>query len=239
MKLGALTLDALSIPIEVGGPERRAKLTVGADGSLLLRAGAGVSPDELRQFVFSKRKWIYTKLAEKEELQHVPVERELVSGESFQYLGRNYRLQIVDTGLDVVRLVNGRLQMPTDLADGAGSPIVEWYRASGSKWVVPRVREWAERLRVEPGSLVVADLGHRWGSATADGSVRLHWAAFQLKPFLIDYVLAHELTHLREPHHGPAFWERLGRAMPDYASRKEELAFVGAGLWFGRIGPTC
>jgi predicted metal-dependent hydrolase len=55
----------------------------------------------------------------------------------------------------------------------------------------------------------------------------------QLQPGLIDYVLAHELAHLREPHHGPSFWELLGRAVPNYDERKTELARVGASLWLG------
>ena len=63
----------------------------------------------------------------------------------------------------------------------------------------------------------------------------MHWATLQLSPALVDYVLVHELAHLREPHHGPDFWQLLGRVMPDYEERKQELAKRGAGLWFGGI----
>jgi predicted metal-dependent hydrolase len=55
----------------------------------------------------------------------------------------------------------------------------------------------------------------------------------QLRPALVDYVLAHELAHLREPHHGPAFWVVLRRAMPDFDDRKDELAKTGSELWLG------
>ena len=89
------------------------------------------------------------------------------------------------------------------------------------------------RLRVEPGALEVADLGRKWGAAAPGGRVCIHWAAMQLRPPLIDYVLAHELAHLREPHHGPAFWQLLARVMPDYDERKTELARVGSNLWLG------
>jgi hypothetical protein len=77
------------------------------------------------------------------------------------------------------------------------------------------------------------DLGHKWGSATSDGRVRIHWAAMQLRPDLIDYVIAHELAHLHEPHHGPAFWTLLGRALPTYIERRADLARTGALLWLG------
>ena len=59
--------------------------------------------------------------------------------------------------------------------------------------------------------------------------MRIHWATLQLPPALVEYVLAHELAHLREPHHGPAFWQLLARVMPDYEERKRELASVALG----------
>ena len=111
--------------------------------------------------------------------------------------------------------------------------IIDWYRTRGFKWLRPQVDEWAARLRVKPASLEVADLGHKWGSATSDGQVRVHWATLQLRRALVDYVLAHELAHLHEPHHGPAFWASVARVMPDYEDRRALLARVGATLWFG------
>lgn len=230
-----VTLDGLRIPVDSGGISRQARLTIQADGGLHLTAAADVALEEIVLFLESKRKWIYTKLAEKEELTRAVVSRELVNGETFQYLGRNFRLQIVEEGLERVRLINGRLQMPAQLTHAGKTPIIDWYRTSGHTWVSPRVKEWAERLRVEPGQLDVADLGRKWGSSTAGGQIRLHWAVFQLPTVLIDYVVVHELAHLHEPHHGPAFWAELGRAMPDYVERKSHLARSGSSLWFGQL----
>jgi len=135
----------------------------------------------------------------------------------------------------VVRLDRGRLILPRPLAEAGEAHLIAWYRRCGGTWVRPRVKAWAERLRVKPEAIDVADLGQKWGSATAGQRVRIHWAAFQLSPSLVDYVLAHELAHLREPHHGPAFWQLVARVMPDYDERKQELARRGAGLWFGGI----
>src|SRR5664279_1836733 len=135
--------------------------------------------------------------------------------------------------LDLTDTDHGRLVLPAALQESGHQQIVMWYQKRGTAWLRPRVADWAARLRVEPGTLEVADLGHKWGAATAGGRVRIHWAAMQLRPSLLDYVLAHELAHLREAHHGPAFWQVLGRTLPDYDVRKEELARVGAGLWLG------
>jgi len=232
MSAAVLHLDGLRIPVETGGASRKAKLTIEADGSLRLRAAGDIATDELTRFLASKRDWVYRKLAEKEVLQHEPVTKELVDGEGFLYLGRSHRLKLAETD-GAVRLERGRLVMPSHLASDGPAHLIAWYQRCGETWLRPRVRSWAERLRVEPGVIEVADLGHKWGSATAGRRVRIHWATLQLSPQLVDYVLAHELAHLREAHHGPAFWQLLARVMPDYDERKRELAQRGARLWFG------
>jgi predicted metal-dependent hydrolase len=237
MSASVLHLDDLRVPVETGGSSRKAKLTIEADGSLRLRAAKDVATDELRQFLASKRDWIYRKLAEKEVLQHEPVTKELVDGEGFLYLGRSHRLKIDDAD-GTVRLERGRLILPRSLAEAGEAHLIAWYCRCGEGWLRPRVKSWAERLRVTPGAIEVADLGHKWGSATTGRRVRIHWTTLQLSPSLVDYVLAHELAHLREAHHGPAFWQLLARVMPDYDERKRELAQRGAALWFGGVVTT-
>jgi predicted metal-dependent hydrolase len=229
-----LHLDGIRVPVETAGSSRKARLTIESDGSLCLRAGSDVAPDELEQFLISKRAWVYRKLSEKEALPHQPVTKEMVDGEGFSYLGRSHRLQLSDDATNV-RLERGRLLLPRAKADAGAEAIIEWYRRRGEAWLKPRTRSWAERLRVELEAVSVADLGHKWGSASAHGLVRLHWATFQLTPALVDYVLVHELAHLREPHHGPRFWELLARAMPDYDERKALLAYKGSRLWMGDV----
>ena len=110
-----------------------------------------------------------------------------------------------------MQLLQGRLVLPRSQQGRGAGPIIAWYRTGGARWLKPRIAAAAERLRVAPGALDVADLGHKWGSATPGGRIRIHWAAMQLSPVIIDYIILHELAHLREPHHGPAFWQLLGR----------------------------
>lgn len=190
-------------------------------------------PKSCGSFSLSKREWVYHKLAEKEVLQHEPVTQELVDGEGFLYLGRSYRLKLVETG-DSIRLERGRLALPRHLLGAGDAALIAWYRRCGETWLRPRTGSWTERLRIDDMPIEVADLGRKWGSATAGRRVRIHWATLQLPPALVQYVLVHELAHLREAHHGPAFWQLLGRVMPDYEERKRELARRGARLWFGK-----
>ncbi len=233
MTADVVTLDRLEIPLTRGGKSRRAQLTIERDGSLKLRAADDVGCDELTRFLAAKRDWIYRKLAEKEELQFQPVHKEIVDGEGFSYLGRNYRLKIVDSDESRVRVDRGRLVVPGS-RNVSSAAIIDWYSRSGLTWLRPRMRDLAGRVRVQPSSLEVQNLGFRWGLATADGRVRIHWATLQLRPSLVEYVIAHELVHLREAHHGPTFWQLLERVQPDYAERKSQLAAAGSEIWLGQ-----
>ncbi|MHA7141059.1 M48 family metallopeptidase [Arthrobacter sp. Sr33] len=235
MTVMMLTLDGMQVPVEQTAPGRRAKLTIERDGSLCLQAAADVAVEELQKFLVEKRDWIYRKLAEKELLTHDPVNKELVDGEGFLYLGRSYRLQIQDDATGKVSLQRGRLVLPSRLKSGGEVQLINWYIERGTRWLKPRAKEWAERLRVDPSAIEVADLGYKWGAATPGGRVRVHWATMQLRPALVEYVLAHELAHLREPHHGPAFWELLTRVMPDQEARRKELAVIGATAWLNNV----
>lgn len=230
-----LRLDGMPVPVDTGGKSRKATLTIERDGSLRLTAAPDVERPELERFLASKRAWIYGKLAEKESHAHTPVTKELVNGEGYFYLGRSHQLRILDTDDRRVSLQRGKLVLPRSLSDSGHQQIITWYRTTGAAWLQPRAKDWATRLRVNPQAIEVADLGSKWGSALPSGRVRIHWATMQLRPALVEYVLAHELAHLREPHHGPAFWQLLGRAMPDFDQRKKQLADTGASLWHGHV----
>jgi hypothetical protein len=231
-----LRIGGLAIPVITGGPPRNARLSVNCDGGLILRAAPDVSMAELREFVTSKRAWIVGRLSERDRVGGRPPEKELVDGEAFSHLGRNYRLSVAN--VDRVRLTRGRLMLPQRQIHSGGKAIVAWYADRARAWLPERAESWAVRLRVRPSTLEVADLGRRWGSAHVGDRVRFHWAVMQLPPLLIDYVLAHELAHLREPDHGLAFWRILGRAQPDHLRRKAELAEAGGSVWLGEIAQS-
>jgi predicted metal-dependent hydrolase len=84
-----------------------------------------------------------------------------------------------------------------------------------------------------PGDLDVRDLGYRWGSLSKNDRFNVHWAAMQLPASLVDYVIVHELAHIGQPCHTPAFWAAVQRTLPDHAQRRARLATAGAALWLG------
>ncbi|MFU8807002.1 MAG: YgjP-like metallopeptidase domain-containing protein, partial [Bradymonadaceae bacterium] len=106
-----LTVDDLEFELRRSGSRKTLEITIDRGGALLLSAPPGVETSVLEDFVREKRFWIYTKLAEKDALSHPVVSKEFVTGEGFMYLGRNYRLLLVDEQDRALKLEAGRFKL--------------------------------------------------------------------------------------------------------------------------------
>ncbi len=204
-------------------------LTIERDGALVLRAPADCPTAVLERVARGKQLWVYKKLAEKEMLAQPAAEKEFVTGAGFYYLGRSYRLLLVEPGQTVpaLRLHLGRFMLRRDECHRGQEHCTAWYTSHGQPWLQGRVDRFAARIEVAPQAVVIQDLGFRWGACAPGGVIYFHWRAILLPPPIIEYIVAHELVHLREPHHDAAFWQRLERTVPDYAARKQWLAEHG------------
>ena len=222
-----LEVEGLRLAIQRSARRRTLQITVERDGALAVCAPPGVDENALRAFVLEKRFWIYTKLAEKDRLQRQVPRKEFVGGEGFLYLGRSYRLKLVG-GQDVpLKLVGGRFCLASDAVPDAREHFIRWYSERARAWLSGRAAECQSRMEVAPAGVRVQDLGYRWGSCGKGEWLYFHWKAILLPARIAEYVVVHEMAHLREPHHTPAFWLRVERAMPDYAQRKAWLAEHG------------
>lgn len=206
---------------------RTMQITVERTGALVLSAPPSVGQVALRNFVLEKRFWIYTKLAEKDRLQRIVPRKEYVDGEGFLYLGRSYRLKLVASQEVPLKLTGGRFVLRRDALPHAREHFVRWYSEHARAWLASRLPEWGTRMQVAPVGIKVQDLGYRWGSCGKGGWLYFHWKTILLPARVAEYVLVHELAHLKEPYHAPEFWLRVERGLPDYDSRKAWLAEHG------------
>ena len=234
------TLVVGDLVLEVAPPSDREtiEIVVERDASLVLKSPPTATIERARQFVTAKRPWVYRRLAEKDALTGPPVVKQFVEGEGFAYLGRSYRLTLTtDAGAkEGVRLERGRFHLPATEAHEGAAKMRRWYMEAGARWLHRRIRPWAARLGEEAVTVEVRDLGFRWGSArptTGSQRINIHWATLQLPPNLIDYLLIHELAHLRQTNHTPDFWKIVARLMPTYEHHKATLATIGKTIWLG------
>ncbi len=225
-----LVVDELEFEVRRSTGRKTVELIVDLGGELRITAPPQADAAWLSQFVRENRFWLYTKIAEKESRQQPVGSKEFVSGEGFPYLGRSYRLLLVEQQDVPLKLMAGRFVLRRKLAAQGREEFVRWYSDRAQAWLERRVPAWAQRMGAEPTQVDVRDLGFRWGSCGKTGSLHFHWATILLPAGIVDYVIVHELAHLFEPNHTPEFWRRVERAMPDYEERRQWLAERGGGL---------
>lgn len=222
-----MQVDDLHFTVRHSLRRKTMQITVERDGDLILSAPPGTDREQLQAFVREKRFWIYTKLAEKDRLQRQVPCKEFVGGEGFLYLGRSYRLKLVDRQDAPLKLIAGRFCLRRDALPAAREHFIRWYGERAKAWLSSRIADYQSRMEVDPAGVRVQDLGYRWGSCGKGDWLYFHWKAILLPARIAEYVVVHEIAHLHEPHHTPAFWLRVERALPDYLQRKAWLAEHG------------
>jgi hypothetical protein len=101
--------------------------------------------------------------------------------------------------------------------------VTAWLRSTAQAWFEQRAVHYAPALGVLLPAIHLSNAKSRWGSCHPDGRVRLNWRLIQMPPDLIDYVVVHELAHLREPNHSQRFWQWVAGVLPDYEQRRRTL----------------
>jgi predicted metal-dependent hydrolase len=105
-----------------------------------------------------------------------------------------------------------------------------WYRARAAEEITERIAAWSQETGWQPRAVLIRDQRRRWGSCSADGTLRFNWRLVMAPPSVIDYVVVHELAHLRVHNHSPAFWAEVARHIPDHKARRAALRQLGPSL---------
>ena len=197
----------LAYTVKKSANRRKLTITVERDHSVIVKAPEGISDEKIQQVVESKRQWIYEKIGHPQKYQDLPhgPGKELVNGESALYLGRQYRIEIVKTGLTEVQFAQ-RFLIPATHVEKRVEALREWYLGKAKERIVPRAMRHARDLGVNVANVKIVDNRYRWGSCTPNDNVNFNWRLIKAPMFVIDYVIVHELAHLIEANHTPRFW---------------------------------
>lgn len=208
--------------------------SVGIEG-LAVSAPKWVSLLEIEQAVLGKSGWIVKKLHEM-HVRHRQLEASQIDwkdGATFPFLGEPVRvvlnsrqahdaLETEDAGEKSVQIL--RLKLPADAASLQIQPAVRaWMQQQAVVLFAARLDFYAPQLGVQWRKLSLSSAVTRWGSASSSGTIRLNWRLLHLEPELIDYVVVHELSHLRVMDHSPRFWATVQSVMPGYAALRHQL----------------
>jgi predicted metal-dependent hydrolase len=209
---------------------RTGSIYVERDGRITVLVPMKTTTAEVEDILEEKRKWIYTSLAEWEDLNAARVTREFVNGEGFLYLGRSYRLCLVDEQEEPLLLKGGYFCLCRGKNGGPVETFRKFYREKGLVKITERVHYYQGKMGVEVLNIRVIELQNRWASCSQKGNLNFHWKCVMAPLTIVDYIIVHELAHLIHPNHNPAFWSEVEKVIPDYRERKEWLRKNGAGM---------
>ena len=213
---------------------KTASIYIERNGNITIQVPSSLTDTQIEALIESKRSWIYKGLAEWRDLNATRVERAYVNGEGFLYLGRLYRLCLVEAQAESLLLKDGyfclRASGETTNLDTFSEAFKEFYRTKGLEKIPRRVSAYQAKMGVRVGEVKILDLKNRWASCSPSGNLNFHWKCMMAPPSIIDYIVVHELAHIRHPNHSHSFWNELDKILPDYRYRKDWLKINGAGM---------
>jgi predicted metal-dependent hydrolase len=223
-------------------------MSVGPDG-LDVRAPRWASISSIESVLLEKADWILRKLQEMDE-RHKHMQSTMIEwrdGALIPFLGESIKLKLDASHL--FKDTGGRLEQAFS-SDGLGQvrtlqvsvaqnateaqirdAVQAWLMQQAKQLFIQRLDHFAPILGVQWRKLSLSNASTRWGSATSDGSIRLNWRLVHFKMDVIDYVVVHELSHLRVMDHSPMFWETVRHVVPDYAQRRAQLKDEALPRW--------
>ncbi len=204
---------------------RRRSIGIVIDDDGLRVAAPGHAPiAEVEAFIREKTRWVLRKLSEWRAAPKPQVVN-WSEGTTIALLGEPVRIALLP-GERGIRLQDDQLAIglaPQAEAAALRKRGIAWFKARAHALLGERLAHYALRLGVPTPVLTLSNARTQWGVCRADGHVRLNWRLIHLPLHLIDYVVAHELAHLREMNHSARFWAVVGRLYPDYALARAEL----------------
>jgi predicted metal-dependent hydrolase len=205
-------------------------IEVHPDRSIIVKAPTGATIESIEAKIIHRATWIAKQ--QRQFTQYAPAlpAPECVSGEGYRYLGRQYRLKLIESSSDKIQLWQGRLEVntptPFDRAQ-VEQAISNWFRDRAIRIFRTRY-QYCTKLVASYGiehaiGFELRTMSKRWGSCTPNGKIFLNPLLVSAPKDCIDYVIIHELCHLRFPNHSKSFYRLLTRIMPDWIDRKHRL----------------
>lgn len=208
--------------------ERRARRTVGlkiTNDGLVVHAPKYILEFQLKKLLQEKSRWIINKLDARKKNYVPPVDWQ--DGEMLPLLGSQITLFVLHhTKNKQPQFNHDSLTIATPAADDQAviqRKVIQWYKKQAFVDFSRRLEILATKLGVSTPPLKLSNAQSRWGSCSSRGDIRLNWRLLQAPPHIVNYVICHELAHLKEMNHSAQFWAVVASIYPDYKAAEKEL----------------
>lgn len=212
--------------------------------SVRVLAPTRVAQSRIDQLVSEKTDWIITRQRElRLRMPVCPSPVILDQGSQLFWLGQPLTLDvIVDQPETRVNLSSDRIQLTLSRrirksrTDAINEQLELWHRQQAQRYFEQRVSEWSAHMKLSPSAVVVRSYRRKWGCCNSRGVISFNWLLIMAPATIIDYVIVHELSHLKQMNHSPLFWQEVRRFYPDYADAKAWLNSNGTRLQWPPVG---
>nr|WP_148265022.1 SprT family zinc-dependent metalloprotease [Collimonas fungivorans] len=201
-----------------------------SDDGLRVTAPKWVTLGDIEIAIREKKRWIFTKLSEYRDrsTRRMQPQMQWRDGETLPYMGRSITLRIHATQKAGIHFDDTSDQLIVCLPADAGEQqlkdrVLGWLQLEAKRVFAERLPIYAQKLGVTYQSFALSSATTQWGSCTSEGKIRLNWRLMHFALPLIDYVIAHELSHLREMNHSPRFWATVQSIFPEFETARKTL----------------
>ncbi len=233
-------MTQLNFPYQIKRTSRKGSVAIQIrDGQVRLLAPHRVPLRDLEAFLRSRAPWIHAQL-QRPEANSRP-NHQLDAGDSLLLLGQQHRIRHSTAEQPGIVHRKGELLLELPAAYQAGEKasqyrlhlMLDWYQRQAESYLPERLHNWEARLPYQSSALKIRYYKSRWGSCDHKRRITLNTRLMLAPPAVIDYVIIHELCHIREMNHSPAFWQEVARYCPQYKQRRGWLRSNRSDLWLG------
>ncbi|MHB8124561.1 MAG: M48 family metallopeptidase [Desulfitobacteriaceae bacterium] len=238
--MGQIIMGDTVIPFEIRVSTRAQRIIISLNkGQVKVSAPKGVTERQVERFVLAKQEWIYKHWQQYQEQQMHQARKEYKSGQEFPYCGRKLTICVeeykrktigVELNQDILWIY---LPEITPLEKRSGyikEALIYWYKTQAKKLFQDKLDYYAMIMGVEYKMLRIKEQKTKWGSCSAQGNINLNWKVIMAPELVINYLIIHELAHLKYLNHSRNFWDFVTNFMVDYKQGKKWLRDHGRDL---------
>ena len=223
----------IKFKIKRGRRKKTVALQIQPNSTVLVLSPAFLGVEKIKQIVLKRARWIIQKQEKTRKLKFDIPRKEFVSGESFPYLGKEYRLKVIKVNQaegSCCKLINGRFYVEIDkklknikASRTIKEKLIKWYLNQAEEKIMKRIEKYSKQVGKEPQKTIIRNQEKRWGSCSHSGVIRFNWKIIMVPLSVFDYVVVHELCHLIYQNHSLKFWSKVESIIPSFKSKREWL----------------
>ncbi len=207
---------------------RTIALIIERDGTLTVRAPMRAPQALIQKFIQQKADWIARTREKIKAIVTTPA-KQYINGETFPFLGSSFDLKLVGSQRPLLQFDNGFTLNRAAQTKGE-RVFTRWYKERALEIIAERVKQYSQQYNFTPKQVKITSAKTRWGSCSSNGALNFTWRLVMAPLDVIDYVVAHELAHLRVKDHSTKFWNEVESIYPEYRKQRKWLRENGGNL---------